>query len=176
LSPAEVATKAQVRPAALRFLPFVGVEEQDVETTVGDFVVRRNDGVASYQLAVVVDDAESGITHVLRGEDLLSSTPRQLQLYRALGATPPSYSHVPLVMGTDGKRLAKREGAFAVGELRQRGIPSQRVIGLLAMWSGLNPTGKPLGATDLISAFSASALAKGPITAREEDIRRQLGL
>ena len=120
LSSQERALRARTRPPALRFRPAPGewcFEDgvqgrscQDVEAAVGDFVVRRNDGVASYQLAVVVDDAASGITDVLRGDDLLSSTPRQLQLYTSLERTPPRFWHVTLVLGEDGKRLAKREG------------------------------------------------------------------
>ena len=82
-----------------------GTLTQDVAAVVGDFVVRRNDGVASYQLAVVVDDAAAAVSHVLRGEDLLHSTPRQLQLSRALGLSPPRYAHVPLLLGEDGKPL-----------------------------------------------------------------------
>src|SRR5262249_28652130 len=81
---------------------------QDVQREVGDFVVRRTDGVASYQLAVVVDDAASGISHVLRGEDLLASTPRQLLLFASLGLAPPVYAHVPLLAAKGGERLAKR--------------------------------------------------------------------
>jgi glutamyl-tRNA synthetase len=112
LSAAEIAERSRTRTPAWRFraqpgeVRFVdglqGPYSQDVEAVVGDFVVRRNDGVASYQLAVVVDDAATGITHVLRGDDLLSSTPRQLQLYAALGLTAPEFFHVPLVLGEDG--------------------------------------------------------------------------
>jgi glutamyl-tRNA synthetase len=185
LPPEEARRRALERSAALRFRPRPGVtafedllhgrSEQDVEAVVGDFVVRRNDGVASYQLAVVVDDAFSGITHVLRGDDLLSSTPRQLQLFEALGLPPPRYAHVPLLLGTDGKRLAKRAGAFAVTELRQAGVPAERVVGLLAAWSGLGE-GAPARAAELVPGFSLAHLPRASVVAREEELRERLGL
>lgn len=184
LSPEEVAEKAEERTPALRFRPFPGVVEledlihgrvrQDVEAAVGDFVVRRNDGVASYQLAVVVDDAESGITDVLRADDLLSSTARQLQLYRALGLAAPRHAHVPLLLGEDGKRLAKREGATAVSELRRAGVPRERVIGLLARWSGLHD-GRPVHPRELVDRFSLEALRREPVRVREVELRALLG-
>lgn len=153
----------------------LGPYTQDVDAVVGDFVVRRNDGVASYQLAVVVDDAATGITHVLRGDDLLSSTPRQLQLYAALSLPAPSFLHVPLVLGEDGKRLAKREGAFALAELRERGLPPERVLGLLAAWSGLGE-GDPVTLAELVSRFRLEALPRTPVVAREAVLIEALGL
>jgi glutamyl-tRNA synthetase len=173
------------RAAALRFRPprgavvftdaLHGVTSQDVNDVVGDFVVRRNDGVASYQLAVVVDDHESGITHVLRGDDLLGSTPRQLLLYDALGWAPPSFAHVGLVVGPDGRRMAKREGASAVTDLRLLGVPSTRVIGLLAKWCGLSD-GAPTTAEALVEGFSLERVRRGPVATTEEEIRAALGL
>jgi glutamyl-tRNA synthetase len=181
----EVRTRHGSRAPALRFSPppgEVGFEDalagrftQDVATVVGDFVVRRNDGVASYQLAVVVDDAASGITHVLRGEDLLSSTPRQLVLHQALALPPPHYAHVPLVLGEDGKRLAKREGAFALAELREAGVPGERVVGLLASWSGLGD-GRPVRPAELARGFSLALVRRTPTTTSEGEIRSRLGL
>jgi glutamyl-tRNA synthetase len=94
---------------------------QDVAREVGDFVVVRADGVAAYQLAVVVDDIAMEITEVVRGDDLLASTPRQVLLYEALGAQPPRWAHLPLVFGDDGARLAKRHGAMGLRELRAAG-------------------------------------------------------
>src|SRR5205823_206117 len=99
---------------------------------VGDFVLRRADGVAAYQLAVVVDDAAMQITDVVRGDDLLGSTARQLLLYRALGLAPPRFAHVPLMLGPDGARLSKRHGAVGVRALRDRGWPPERVVAWLA--------------------------------------------
>jgi len=137
--------------------------------------VRRNDGVASYQLAVVVDDAASGITDVLRGEDLLASTPRQLQLYEALGLKAPRFWHVPLVLGEDGRRLAKREGAFALAELRERGVPAEPVLGLLAAWSGLGE-GAPVSLEELVRRFRPEALPRSPVVAPEALLKKALGL
>src|SRR5438477_9482864 len=118
----EEAGKISGRAAALRFaVPdrtvefvdrFKGPQRFDVAGQLGDFVIAKGDGTSAYQLAVVVDDAEMGVTQVVRGDDLLDSTPRQILLYRALGLQDrlPTYTHVPLVIGTDGRRLAKRHG------------------------------------------------------------------
>ena len=91
-----------------------GWQEQDIEATVGDFVLQRADGVWAYQLAVVVDDAAQGITHVVRGQDLADNTPRQVLLQRALGLPHPQYLHTPLVLGTNGEKLSKQNGAAAL--------------------------------------------------------------
>jgi glutamyl-tRNA synthetase len=178
------AVRARTRTPALRFIPEPGVtrfddgiagpQAQDVSEAVGDFVVRRNDGVASYQLAVVVDDAESEITDVLRADDLLGSTARQLQLFSALGLAPPRYAHVPLVLGEDGKRLAKREGVFALSELRERGVASENVLGLLAQWSGLGDGG-PTSAAALVSQFELGRIPGKPVVVQQADIEARLG-
>jgi glutamyl-tRNA synthetase len=184
LSPKEQVARATERPAALRFRPRSGnvcFEDvlrgrvcQDVEREIGDFVVRRNDGVASYQLAVVVDDAYSGITDVLRGDDLLSSTPRQLLLYESLEIAAPRHAHVPLVQGPDGKRLAKREGALAVSELREAGVAAERVVGLLAQWSGLGEG--PARPADLSAHFDLARIPRNPVTTSEREVRSALGI
>jgi glutamyl-tRNA synthetase len=140
---------------------------QDVDAEVGAFVVRRNDGVASYQLAVVVDDAASDVTDVLRGDDLLSSTARQLQLYRALGLNAPRFAHVPLLVGPDGKRLAKREGGWTVAQLREQKVAPERVIGLLAKWSGLGD-GAPISARELVDGFKLAQVPREPVRVKEE--------
>jgi glutamyl-tRNA synthetase len=123
----------------------------------------------------VVDDAATHITHVLRGDDLLSSTPRQLQLYAALGLPAPEFFHVPLVLGEDGKRLAKREGAFALAELREQGLPAERVLGLLAAWSGLGD-GSAVTLEELVRRFHPDVLPRAPMVAQEQTLIKALGL
>ena len=183
LDSVQVAERSRTRTPALRFRTVPGVETfqdavlgptaQDVQAEVGDFVVRRNDGVASYQLAVVVDDAEMGIDRVLRGADLLDSTPRQLQLARALDLPPPVHAHVPLLVGADGKRLAKRNGPPTLTELRRAGVPPERVVGLLARWAGLGEGG-PQRASDLVPRFSLGVLPRAPIRVEDGEVRAWL--
>ncbi|GAB4116036.1 MAG: tRNA glutamyl-Q(34) synthetase GluQRS [Sandaracinaceae bacterium] len=130
---------------------------------VGDFVVRRADGVYAYQLAVVVDDLAMGITEVVRGDDLSSSTPRQIALIRALGGTPPRYAHVPLVLGPDGQRLAKRHGKVTVAEHREAGGSAESLIGTLACSLGLRDDPRPVAAAELVEGFSLDRIAKEPV-------------
>ncbi len=172
LSPGERAARAARRPPAWRFrVPegpvafpdaFHGACAFDVAATVGDFVVARADGVPSYQLAVVVDDAAMEVTDVLRGDDLLPSTSRQLLLYRALGLPVPRFAHVPLVVGPDGERLAKRHGSLSVGELRERGGDPAAVVGMLASASGLLPPGAHAMPADLVPGFRLDRVAPEP--------------
>ncbi|MFB5759599.1 tRNA glutamyl-Q(34) synthetase GluQRS [Paenibacillus medicaginis] len=137
----------------------------------GDFIVKRADGMYSYQLAVVVDDAGMEITHVLRGSDLLDSTPRQLLLYEALGHTPPSFAHVPLVYGPDGRRLAKRHGDIALQAMRERGVRPETVVGWLAFMSGLASEPLPITAAELVPLFDMSRLPAEPVRLTEENMR-----
>ena len=117
---------------------FAGHVESNVNREVGDFLVATKAGTPGYQLAVVVDDARQGITQVVRGDDLLTSTPRQLTLYKRLGlGKPPTYWHLPMVVGEDGRRLAKRHGDTRVNTYRKQGVPSARLIGLMADWCGI---------------------------------------
>jgi glutamyl-tRNA synthetase len=112
--------------------------EQDVSASVGDFVLRRGDGIFAYQLVVAYDDADANVTDVVRADDLLASTARQLLLMRMLGfSARPRYAHVPLVVAPDGERLAKRTDAASVRELRERGVRAEEVIGALAHGLGL---------------------------------------
>jgi glutamyl-tRNA synthetase len=147
-----------------------GSRSFDVAAEVGDFVVARADGVPSYQLAVVVDDAAMGIEEVVRGDDLRPSTARQLLLYRALGLVPPRFAHVPLVTGEDGSRLAKRHGALSLGELRERGAHPRAVVGLLAALSGLAPEGERAAPPELVAGFALSRLATTPAVLRGPDV------
>ena len=109
---------------------FRGPSRIDVVRQLGDFVIAKSDGTAAYQLAVVVDDAAAGVTEVVRGDDLVDSTPRQVLLYRALGLADrvPNYYHLPLVVGADGRRLAKRHGDTRLGFYRERGVAPGRVL------------------------------------------------
>jgi glutamyl-tRNA synthetase len=137
----------------------VGRVVQDLALEVGDFVLRRGDGVMAYQLAVIVDDATMGVTHVVRGADLVGSTPRQLWLARCLALKPPCYAHVPLVLAPDGKRLEKRTQGATVRALREAGVSAPAVIGALAHGLGLAATGAPASAFDI-----AAAAARGPLS------------
>jgi glutamyl-tRNA synthetase len=130
----------------------------------GDFVLRRADGVWAYQLAVVVDDAEEGITEVIRGADLLSSTPRQIALYRALGYPVPRFAHVALVVDWDGTRLATRHRATSIESLREAGGSPEQVIGQLACSLGLTATDAPIRAEELVQAFTLGEISRSSFT------------
>jgi glutamyl-tRNA synthetase len=132
---------------------------------LGDFVIQKSDGTPSYQLACALDDAASGITRVVRGDDLLDSTPRQLALMSAMGfAARPTYCHVPLVLGSDGLRLAKRHGDTRVATYREVGATPDRVLSLLARWCGIEVPAGALSARDLISRFDLARVPRGPVT------------
>jgi glutamyl-tRNA synthetase len=132
------------------------------EDEVDDFVVRRNDGAPAYQLAVVVDDAQGGIGEVVRGADLLDSTPRQVLLQRLLGLPTPRYAHVPLVLGPDGRRLAKRHGAVTLVDRGALGESPEDVLASLARSLGLaEPREKP-SAADLLARFDPDRLPCEP--------------
>ena len=133
----------------------------ELSSTCGDFILRRSDGVYSYQLAVVADDIRMGITQVVRGRDLLSSTPRQIWLYRLLGQEPPAYIHVPLLVSNDGKRLSKRDMGLNLSELRKT-FRAPQIIGRLAFLAGLIPEYREMMPGDLLS-FTPSSLRKEDI-------------
>ncbi|HEX6963585.1 MAG TPA: tRNA glutamyl-Q(34) synthetase GluQRS, partial [Lacipirellula sp.] len=119
---------------------FAGRHEYDIQAASGDFLVATKEGLPSYQLAVVVDDARQGIDRIVRGDDLLGSTHRQLGLQQRLGlGAPPLYYHLPLVVGEDGRRLAKRHGDTRISHYRDLGVTPARIIGLLGEWCGLGP-------------------------------------
>ncbi|MGC4000147.1 MAG: tRNA glutamyl-Q(34) synthetase GluQRS [Anaeromyxobacter sp.] len=172
LSAEEVARRSAARRPAWRFrvpdgeVSFEdgvhGPRTHDVAAETGDFVIMRADGVPAYQLAVVVDDAAMEVSEVVRGDDLLPSTARQLLLYRALGLPEPRFAHVPLVVGEDGTRLAKRHGALSLGELRARGADPRRVAGLLAHASGLTQDAGPVEPRALVEGFAVGRLPRGP--------------
>jgi glutamyl-tRNA synthetase len=131
-----------------------------LEDIVDDFVVRRNDGTPAYQLAVVVDDTAQGIGEVVRGADLADSTPRQILLARMLGLSVPVYAHVPLVLGPDGQRLAKRHGAVTLSD-RDEGLESIRAW--MARSLGLAEVGEMPTLDDLLARFDPDRLPREPI-------------
>jgi glutamyl-tRNA synthetase len=138
----------------------------------GDFVVWKADGTPAYQLAVVVDDADMAITEVVRGDDLVPSTPRQLLLYRGLGLRPPSFTHVPLVVGPDGRRLAKRHGDARLAALRAAGVTPEALLGLLAWSCSWLEEARPVKAEDLIGRFRLQAIPPTPFVLTPALLRR----
>ncbi len=160
----------------------VSIEDQVAGATnhhpfeeVGDFVLWTKAGVPSYQLAVVVDDARQGVTEVVRGADLLPSAARQQLIYRALKLPPPRWWHLPLVLGPDGRRLAKRHGDTRLSSYRELGVSAARIRALLAGFSGIAAgPGTPidaLSAEDFRESFRIATLPRGPITLTEENHR-----
>jgi glutamyl-tRNA synthetase len=144
-----------------------GRVHQALDAEVGDIVLRRGDGVFAYQLVVAADDAAMGITHVLRGSDLLASTPRQLFLMRLLGyQAVPSYAHLPLVVAPDGERLAKRASGATVRALRERGVTAGEIVSVLARGLGLVPE-----ASDAASAVDVARALRPPSSWRTEPFR-----
>ena len=134
-----------------------------VAGVIDDFVVRRADGAPAYQVAVVVDDDDQRIGEVVRGDDLLDTTPRQVWLARTLGLQVPAYAHVPLVLGPDGERLAKRHGAVTLADLRAAGADVGAVLGSLAASLGLRPAGaRVVTVAHLLADFSPDAVPHDP--------------
>ena len=161
------------RPAAIRLMvPDEMIEYEDrvyghqsvnLATHCGDFILRRSDGVFAYQLAVVVDDAEMGVTEIVRGRDLLLSAAQQHYLRRILGFTQPVYCHHPLLVNTQGQRLCKRDQSLAVSVMRQH-CTAEQIIGKLAYTIGLTPTPEPVTAERLIPIFSWTKIPQQDIT------------
>ncbi|WP_426450254.1 tRNA glutamyl-Q(34) synthetase GluQRS [Paenibacillus sp. S-38] len=159
----EPALRFAVPPREVVFTDGLQGRQQVAAGSLGDFVVRRADGVFSYQLAVVLDDAAMGITDVLRGADLLDSTPRQLLLCEALGLRPPAYHHVPLLCAPDGSRLSKRDRSLTLAALRSAGVPPQRVLGLLAHLAGQLVRPEPAEAHELAGSFEPARIPRTPV-------------
>lgn len=130
-----------------------GRQAVNLATHCGDFILRRSDGVFAYQLAVVVDDAMSGVTEVVRGRDLLLSAAQQIYLYRLLGFAPPRYCHHPLLVNEQGQRLCKRDQSLALSAMRQH-LTAPEIIGRLAYRIGLTPAPEPLTPEQLLPCFS----------------------
>jgi glutamyl-tRNA synthetase len=152
---------------------FHGLTRIDLHQVGGDFVVWKasRPGVPNtpaYQLAVVVDDADQGVTEVIRGDDLLHSTPRQLILYDLLGLRAPRFCHVPLVVGPDGRRLAKRHGDTRLATLREAGVRADMLLGLLAWSCGWIDSVRPITAAELIPLFRLETIAAAPFVLTAE--------
>ena len=162
LTPEEIAARSMTRSPALR----LRVPEETVAFTdghygpfaeqlardCGDYIIRRSDGLWGYQLAVVVDDALSGVTQVVRGRDILFSTPRQIELFRALGYDVPQFAHIPLLTDSAGRRLAKRDRDLDLTALARRHTP-QEILGMLAFSCGLLPEQRPTTLEALLPLF-----------------------
>ena len=128
----------------------------------GDFLLRRSDGMFAYQLAVVVDDAAMGVTEVVRGSDLLSSTPRQMYLYDLLGLKAPEFIHFPLLLAPDGRRLSKRDADAGLDDLRGK-LTAEEILGRLAYLAGFNPGMEPKSAEALLKDFDWNKVPRGDI-------------
>ena len=143
-----------------------GDYRENLTTDCGDFVVRRADGVYVYQLAVTVDDGESGVTEVVRGWDLLGSAPRQMYLQELFGFEHPAYAHIPMLMAPEGRRLSKRDMDLDMGALRSRLKPEQ-LLGVLANAAGLTETADPISASELTAIFDWSKIRGREIVVTE---------
>lgn len=161
---------AQAPWAAIRFKtqedivrfedPVYGVLEERVDETVGDFVLKRRDGLYAYQLAVVVDDLRMEIDEVVRGEDLLASTARQIQLIQALDGRVPRFAHVPLVVNANGDKLSKRDASLTLESLRQTGIQPEKLVGYFAFSLGLIDVPRCMQPADLVPFFQWAAIKR----------------
>ncbi len=171
------------KPPAIRFAvpageiisfvdDFAGLKSYDVASQLGDFVIAKADGTPAYQLAVVVDDAAMGVTHVVRGDDLIDSTPRQILLYRALGLEPaiPRHYHLPLVIGEDGRRLAKRHGDTRLATYRAAGVPAGRLRAWLAKSIGLD-CGDDVSVEELQARFEIGRVPRKAVVFTAADDR-----
>ena len=152
-----------------------GPQAETVAETVGDFALARDRDGAGYMLAVVVDDAAMGVTEVLRGDDLLRTTHRQLLVQRALGLPAPRYAHVPLVVAEDGRRLAKRHGDTRLSAIREAGVPASRVCGILAWWCGWADFDAHVHPGELLAKFDLTTLRRGPAVLTDA-VRAALGV
>jgi glutamyl-tRNA synthetase len=168
LTEAERAERRQVRPPALRIradgaqYSITDYWAGEVSAPIDDFVIRRNDGVWAYNFAVVVDDIAQKVNQVVRGADLLSSSPRQAWLTQLLGGDVPQYAHVPLVVNPDGQRLAKRNLAITLDDFRAEGVTPERVLTLLGHSLGLCYPDEPVDAAALLARFDPDQLPRGP--------------
>ena len=163
------ALRLRVPDRVIRFQDgHMGAYQENLAADCGDFLLRRSDGMFAYQLAVVVDDAAMGVTEVVRGADLLSSTPRQLLLYQLLGWEPPVFRHLPLLLTAEGRRLSKRDADAGLDLLQDRFTPEE-ILGKLAYLAGFHPSGEPGTAQQLLAEFDWDKVPR-------EDLRIPAGL
>lgn len=176
LTPEQRAKKTK-EPALRLILPHREVRFTDglqgdyamvLDEDMGDIIVRRADGVAAYQLAVVLDDGTEGVTEVVRGRDLLSSTPVQLYIYELLGLKAPKFYHVPMLLAPDGRRLSKRDGDLDLGVLREKMKPEE-ILGILAHWAGILDRPEPVSANELATVFSWDKVSPQDITVNDKE-------
>ncbi|MEG1425574.1 MAG: tRNA glutamyl-Q(34) synthetase GluQRS [Raoultibacter sp.] len=168
LTSAQQSERGKLRDAALRlivpnatfsFLDGVqGRYAQNLKNDCGDFIIRRSDGAFAYQLAVVLDDAEQGVNSIVRGVDLLCSTPQQLYLQQLFSIEHPTYAHVPLLVNENGHRLSKRDHAASIDEMRERFKTPEAIIGHLAAITGIAPTNDPISPLNLLNCFTLEPL------------------
>ena len=173
LTKQEQAARSETRRGAIRIavpdetIAFtdghLGPVSQNLQTECGDFILRRSDGTFAYQLAVAVDDEAMGVTEVVRGQDLLSSTPRQIYLQRLLGVKTPQYYHIPLLVNEQGVRLSKREKSLDIGRLRCRYKP-QQLLGELAALCGLLPQPCEISLAELTARFAWDKIPREAVT------------
>ncbi|WP_308639766.1 tRNA glutamyl-Q(34) synthetase GluQRS [Paenibacillus silvisoli] len=152
----------------IRFVDEIMGEQRFAKEELSDFIVKRADGMFSYQLAVTVDDAAMGITDVLRGADLVDSTPRQLALYEALGLKPPRFAHIPLLADAEGNRLSKRDKSLTLASLRADGVSPERLVGMIANLAGWQERLEPAPAEAFIPSFHTKQLKQPMISVTEE--------
>ncbi len=157
------------RSAPQEYVDLVAGPQRCLPSELGDFVLCKADGTPAYQLAVVVDDHAMGVTEVVRGDDLIPSTFRQLALFAAFGWSPPVFGHVPLVSGPDGRRLAKRHGDTRLSALRDAGVPAERLVGYLAWTCGLQSEPKAARPADFVSQFVWRSVPRQPLVFHESD-------
>ncbi|GGH68332.1 tRNA glutamyl-Q(34) synthetase GluQRS [Phaeocystidibacter marisrubri] len=173
LSPEEVLANSREKDPSIRFrIPhrsysytdLIRGEMEFVPGWGGDFIIRRSDGMWAYQLACTVDDLEMGITQVIRGADLIDSTPRQLALMDVLQGKAPEYAHTPLWMGSDGHRLSKRHGDISLRDYRESGFSAEQLIGWMAYYSGLTPSLQSISLPELLDVFRWENIRKSDVS------------
>jgi glutamyl-tRNA synthetase len=166
-----VCWRLRVRPGIWTFDDAIAAPQAfDVAGEVGDFPLTRFDGTPAYQLACVVDDHAMGMDMVVRGDDLLASTPRQLCLYEAMGWMPPHFAHVPLVVGADGKRLAKRHGESRIAEFRAAGVSAEKIVGWAAWRCGQISQPREISAAKMVERFDLAKLPRERVVLGEADM------